>query len=140
MKVQLNPALDNLSGKLSRIVFFAKAKEMVDDSIIASHTYARALSPKTAILSIRQANIVYAFQIVTQKFNTLKLDAVAYQTWVDEAAAQELALGRTVTAHQVFRSYYLTSYVNTLGVDVYPTDLSVGASLSWVDRASRVWS
>ncbi|MDH4127639.1 MAG: hypothetical protein OEV44_02715 [Spirochaetota bacterium] len=140
MKVQLNPAFDKLSGRLNRIVFFSKAKEMVDDSIIASHTYARALSPRTSELSIVQANIILAFQIVTQKFNALKLDAVAYQTWVTEAAVQEALLLRTVTAIQLFRSFYLTKYVSTLGVFVQPIDLSNGTSLSYVDRDSRVWS
>lgn len=140
MKVQLNPAFDKISGKMNRIVFCGKKKEMVDDNIIGSYVYARVLSPKTAILSVIQDNMVLGFQIVTQKFNALKLDTAAYQTWIDQAAIYEAQLGRTVTAHQLFRSYYLTKYATTLGVFVNPTDLSAGSSLSWADRDSRVWS
>ncbi len=140
MKVQLNPTFDKLSGKANRIVFFAKQKEMVDDSIIASFTYARPLTRKTLALSIVQENIVLAFQIVTQKFNELKLDVVAYQTWIDQAAVLETQLGREVTAHQVFRSFYTTKYVSTLGVFVVPLDISAGTSLNYVDRDSRNWS
>ncbi len=140
LKVQLNPTFDKISGKLNRIVFFAMKKELVDDNIVASQTYARALSPKSGIQSIVQDNIVLAFQLVVNKFNALKLDAAAYLTWTSEAEAMSILYKRTVTAYQMFMSYYMTKYASTLGVYVKPTDLSAGTSLNFADRASRIWS
>ena len=140
LKVQLNPSIDKLSGKLNRILFFGKKKEMVDDNIIGSFTYARALNPKSSNTSVNQDNLVLAFQIINIKYNELKLDVTAYGTWFNQAAIEEATLGRTVTVNQLFTSFYLGKYVATLGTAVNPTDLSAGTSLSWVDRDSRVWS
>lgn len=139
MKVQLNPTIDKLSRKIERIVFCAKGMKMVDDNIVGSYTYARALGVKTAESSIIQDNIVRVFQLVTQKYNALKQDSSAFQTWLDQSAVYEAQLGRTVTAHQLFRAYYMAKYPATLGVWVKPSDLSNGTTLNWADRDTRVW-
>ncbi|MDH5681831.1 MAG: hypothetical protein OEZ36_09600, partial [Spirochaetota bacterium] len=101
---------------------------------------ARQLGVRTVPTSILQDNIKTAFTILVSKFNALKLDNPAYQTWNDQSDYYEQTLGRYVSAYQLFMSYYMTKYVSTLGSEVFPTDLSAGTSLSWGDRDSRTWS
>jgi len=130
-----------LSGKLGNIVYVTMAKEMVDGKVIRdSYTYAKQLGVRTVPTSILQDNIKTAFTILVSKFNALKLDNPAYQTWNDQSDYYEQTLGRYVSAYQLFMSYYMTKYVSTLGSEVLPTDLSAGTSLSWGDRDSRTWS
>ncbi|GMT50164.1 MAG: hypothetical protein IEMM0008_1703 [bacterium] len=141
MKVNLHPMFTALSGSLGKIVYTTLGKEMVDGEVIRdSATYAKQKGVRTAPLSIVQDNIQLAFTILIAKFNALKLDTSAYQTWRDEADILEQSLRRYTTAYQLFLSYYMTAYVSTLGTFVQPADLSAGASLTWTDRASRIWS
>ena len=141
MKVNLHPMFTGLSGKLGNIVYVTLAKQMVDGQVIKdAGTYARQLGIKTAPNSIQQDNIILAFTIVVNKFNSLKLDTANYQTWQDQADYYEQTLGRYTTAYQLFMSFYMTKYNTTLGAYVQPTDLSNGTSLSWADRDTRLWS
>ncbi len=141
MKISLHPMFTALSGSLGKIVYTTLGKEMVDGEVIRdSGTYAKQKGVRTAPLSIQQDDIQLAFTILIAKFNALKLDTLAYQTWRDEADSLEQSLRRYTTAYQLFLSYYMTAYISTLGTSVKPTDLSAGASLSWVDRVSRLWS
>ncbi|MDH4130092.1 MAG: hypothetical protein OEV44_15145 [Spirochaetota bacterium] len=87
-----------------------------------------------------QENLTKAFQITISKWNALKLDSTALLTWQVKADELEQSLGRYTTSHQVFMSFYLTSYASTLGVEVTPTDLSNGTSLNFADRHTRIWS
>ena len=124
MKINLHPMFTGLSGALGNIVYVTLGKEMVDGKVIRdSYTYAKQKGVRTAPTSIEQDNIVAAFSIVINRFNLLKVDTAAYQTWQDQADYYEQSLGRYTTAYQLFMSYYMTKYNSTLA-----------------DRTTRIWS
>ena len=134
----MNKMFRGLSGNMGRIVYVTRGKEMVDGVVIKdSGTYAREKGVKTAPTPIKQDNIILAFTILINKLNTLKLDTTSYQTWKDQADYYQQTLGRYLTAYQLFISYYMTKYANTIGTPVKPFDLSAGTSLSWTDKDSR---
>ncbi len=140
-KVDLAWPVNGISGLFDGAVYVKIGKVMVDgQTIIDAETYMRTRGVRTAPLSVSQENLTLAFQITISKWNVLKLDSAALLTWQVKADQLEKSLGRYTTSHQVFMSFYLTSYVSTLGVEVTPADLSAGTTLNYVDRHSRIWS
>ena len=98
----------------------------------------REKSVRTAPITQKQLNVQKAFLIVRDKWNALKLNATALSTWQDRANELELELNRdTITSHQVFVSYFMEKYFDSLGSIVTPSDISAGTSYLFLDRATR---
>ena len=141
MKVNLHPIIKKLSGKIKGLVFVSKKNQMVgDENKINTEVYIRSVYKKLKPPSIKQTNMNTAFKIMASRFNELKTDTLAYETWKTEAKILETKLNRTVTAYLLFTTYYMTNYTHTLGIDVLSNSLSNGSSLSWQDRDTRLWN
>ncbi len=140
MKIELNPMIEKLSGKLDGLVLVSIDKELVDGkNIKKTHTYLRKKRFR-ASHSIPQDNLNKAFKIMSVKFKELKANLLAYETWRIQAKAYEDELSRNVTAYLLFTTYYMTMYTHTLGSDVRPTNLSNGTFLLWSERSMRKWA
>ncbi|MDH5681094.1 MAG: hypothetical protein OEZ36_05885 [Spirochaetota bacterium] len=141
-KVQLDPAFMKWSGELGNFVYVSRGKTVVDGVVIKdSYQIVRQKGVRTAPFTQKQINVQTAFQIVKDKWNLLKANATALASWQDQANALEVELNRdSITSHQVFVSYFMEKYFDTLGSMVTPADISDGTSLSYADRGTRVWS
>ncbi len=140
MKVQFQPILEKLSGKIKDLVFVAKTRPLVDEKALTNpEVYIRSMPRRTAPTSIRQDNLNKAFKILTLKFRELKENSSAYETWKVEASRLQDQFNRHLNAYQLFISYFMALYTSTLGIDVQSNDLSNGISLNWQDRSTRSW-
>ncbi len=141
MKVELNPILEKLSGRIKDLVFVVKNKTLLSKGTIKDPVvYIRSAPKKSAPPSIKQDHLNQAFKILIAKFKELKQDAEAYKTWQIEAKRIRDTENRSLTAYNLFTSFYMTAYTHTIGIDVTPNNLSDGISLNWQDRFSRSWS
>ncbi len=140
MKVQFQPILEKLSGKIKDLVFVAKTRPLVDEKALTNpEVYIRSMPKRTAPTSIRQDNLNKAFKILTFKFRELKESPSAYESWKVEASILQERFNRHLNAYQLFISYYMTKYTSTLGIDVQPNNLPNGTSPNWQDRSTRSW-
>ena len=141
MKIQLNPFIEKLSGKLKGIVFVLKNKKMINNAQnLSPDVYIRSSPIKKADKSIKQNNLNKAFKIIAKAYQELKSDASAYKTWQTQAKLEEQNLQRTVTAYLLFQSYFMTMYTHTLGIDVEPINLYISSNFTWDNRNQVSWT
>ena len=141
MKIQFNPFIEKLSGKLKDIVFVLKNKKMLNNNQnLSPDVYIRSLPKKSIVKSIKQNNLNKAFKLIAQKYKDLKLDASAFKTWQTQAKEQEKLLSRTVTAYLLFQSFYMTMYTHTLSINVEPTNLYIKTPLTWNNKNQASWT
>ncbi len=135
MKLQLNPILEKLSGKLKGLVFVSY-KEQIDGIT----TYIRSSPKRVRSKSQKQKNLNRAFQILSQEFKELKADVMAFSTWQKEAQKLKEKENRSWTAYKLFQSYFMKQYTQSIGLSTEPIDLSPGTSFSYNDRLTRIWN
>ncbi len=135
MKIQFNPIIEKLSGKLKGLVFVSHK-----DDLKNLGTYVRSAPVRIALRSQKQTNSSRAFQILNQKYRELKADPTAFSTWQTEAQHLRNLENKVWTAHKLFISYYMKQYTQTKGLEVVPISLSPGTSLSYENRSTRLWN
>ncbi len=135
MKIQFNPIIEKLSGKLKNLIFISHREDLKN-----MKPYIRSKAKPRAKLSIRQINSNRAFQILNQKYRDLKANPIAFSTWQKEAQRLKKLEHKVWTAHKLFISYFMKQYTQTIGLQTKPINLSSGTSPSYNDRSTRTWN